>query len=118
VSDQPVRTVVNTHHHGDHTFGNGLFPTATIVAHEGTREAVLASGPARQLPFWADVEWGSVDLDPPFLTYADAVTLWSGDLRVEVRHVGAAAHTTNDSVATVLADMVAFNGGQPLRSLA
>jgi len=31
ISDQPVRTLINTHHHGDHTFGNYLFPTATIV---------------------------------------------------------------------------------------
>ncbi len=33
VTDQPVRTLINTHHHGDHTFGNYLFGGATIVAH-------------------------------------------------------------------------------------
>ena len=26
VTDQPVRTLINTHHHGDHTYGNYLFP--------------------------------------------------------------------------------------------
>jgi cyclase len=31
VTAQPVRTVVNTHHHGDHTFGNFLVTGATIV---------------------------------------------------------------------------------------
>ena len=31
---QPVRTLVNTHHHGDHTHGNYLMSGATIVGHE------------------------------------------------------------------------------------
>ena len=34
VTDRPVRTLVNTHHHGDHTHGNHLFTGATIVAHD------------------------------------------------------------------------------------
>ena len=38
VTPDPVRTVVNTHHHGDHTFGNCLFGGAAIVAHERARE--------------------------------------------------------------------------------
>jgi cyclase len=44
VTDRPVRTLVNTHHHGDHTHGNHLFPGAAIVAHERTREEVIAAG--------------------------------------------------------------------------
>jgi cyclase len=119
VTDRPVRTLVNTHHHGDHTYGNCLLPDATIVAHERTREAVLAWGPARPLPFWTDVDWGPLDLDPPFLTYTEGVTLWVDDLRVEVRHVGRPAHTTNDSVVWVperrllFAGDLVFNGGTP-----
>jgi len=34
VTTQPVRTLVNTHHHGDHTHGNYLLGGATIVGHE------------------------------------------------------------------------------------
>ena len=44
LTGQPIRTLINTHHHGDHTHGNYLFSTATIVAHEACRDQVLASG--------------------------------------------------------------------------
>jgi cyclase len=120
VTDRPVRTLVNTHHHGDHTFGNALLPNATIVAHERTREEVLALGPPQPLPFWTDVDWGDLELNPPFLTYTDRVTVWIDDLPVEVSHVGRPAHTTNDSIVWIAerrllysGDLV-FNGTTPL----
>jgi cyclase len=119
VSPAPVRTLVNTHHHGDHTFGNALFPTATIVAHERARAEAIAFGPARELPWWENPDWGTLPLEPPFLTFTDEVTLHAGDTRITVRHVGTPAHTTNDVVAwlpepSVLfcGDLV-FNGGTP-----
>ena len=31
VTPRPLRTLVNTHHHGDHTHGNYLMPAATII---------------------------------------------------------------------------------------
>jgi cyclase len=119
VTTQPVRTLVNTHHHGDHTFGNALFPTATIVAHEKARSEAIAFGPARELPFWENPEWGDLPLEPPFLTFTDEIALHAGDSRITVRHVGTPAHTTNDVLAwlpdkSVLfcGDLV-FNGGTP-----
>ncbi|WP_242907068.1 MBL fold metallo-hydrolase [Actinomadura terrae] len=119
VSARPVRTLVNTHHHGDHTFGNYLFSGATVVGHEGTRQGALDWGKPFDEPFWTKVEWGDVELEPPFLTYTDGVTLWVDDLRCEVRHVGTPAHTTNDSIVWVPERRVLFcgdllfNGGTP-----
>jgi cyclase len=119
VTDKPVRTVLNTHHHGDHTFGNALFPTATIVAHERARAEVIAFGPARELPFWQNPDWGNLPLEPPFLTFTDEIALHAGDTRVTVKHVGVPAHTTNDVIAWIpdrsvlfCGDLV-FNGGTP-----
>jgi cyclase len=37
----PVRYVVNTHYHADHTWGNCFFPGATIISHALCREAML-----------------------------------------------------------------------------
>ena len=36
----PVRTLLNTHSHPDHTAGNGWFPGATIVAHRSEERRV------------------------------------------------------------------------------
>jgi cyclase len=114
-----VRAVVNTHHHGDHTFGNCLFPGAAIIAHEGTRAEAIAFGPPWNMPFWDGPDWGDLALDPPFITFAEEIAVHAGDLRAQVRHVGTAAHTTNDSIVWIpersvlfCGDLV-FNGGTP-----
>jgi cyclase len=110
LSSQPIRTLINTHHHGDHTHGNYLFPGATIVAHQKCRDEVLAGGLPDFRGIWDDVDWGSLELAPPFLTYRDTVTLWVDDVACEVHHVGAAAHTTNDSVVWLPDRSVLFCG--------
>jgi cyclase len=119
VTAAPVRAVINTHHHGDHTFGNCLFPGAAIIAHEQARAEAIAFGPPRDLPFWDGPLWGELTLDPPFITYSDQIAVHAGDLRAEIRHVGVAAHTTNDSIAWIpdrsvlfCGDLI-FNGGTP-----
>jgi cyclase len=119
-----VRTLVNTHHHGDHTHGNSLFAEATIVAHERCRAAMLAEGRPGTSDLirsgtWDPAEWGDLDLAPPFLTYTTGVDLWVDDVRCEIRYVGTAAHSTNDSYVWIperrvlFAGDLLFNGGTP-----
>jgi cyclase len=120
-SREPVRTLVNTHHHGDHTHGNYLFTGATVVGHEECRREILAAGPPGPMhaAVWEAPEWGAIELAPPTVTFTDAVTLWVDELRCEVRHVGTPAHTTNDCVvwlperSVLFAGDLLFNGGTP-----
>ena len=42
----PVRYVINTHNHADHTWGNCFFPGATVVAHKLCRELMETRGQA------------------------------------------------------------------------
>jgi len=48
ITDKPVRTIVNTHRHADHTTGNAVyrdaFPEAEFVAHEAMREDLARHG--------------------------------------------------------------------------
>jgi cyclase len=105
----PVRTLVNTHHHGDHTHGNWLVPGATVVGHERCREEVLASGTISEVVF-PGVEWGEIQVRAPFVTFTDRLTVWVDELRVDLLFVGP-AHTTNDVVAWVPERRTLFAGG-------
>jgi cyclase len=113
------RTLVNTHHHGDHTNGNSLVPYATIIGHERCRQAVLETGILRPDGVFDPVEWGALDVAPPFVTFDHRLNVYVDDLLVELHHFGTAAHTTNDVVAWIperkvlfTGDLV-FNGGTP-----
>ncbi|MGI8664793.1 MAG: MBL fold metallo-hydrolase [Jatrophihabitans sp.] len=104
----PVRTVVNTHFHGDHTFGNQFFDQATIIGHRLIRPEMLAAGLSLTM-LWPDVEWGELQVTPPSVLFDDTMTLYVGDRQVELIHVGP-AHTTNDVVAWLPEERVLFAG--------
>ncbi|MBO0807008.1 MAG: MBL fold metallo-hydrolase, partial [Actinobacteria bacterium] len=104
----PVRTLVNTHHHGDHTFGNDAFGAVTIVAHRAARTEMAASG-LGLTTMWPQVDWGEVRLALPTLTFEDRLTLHVDDRRAELIHVGP-AHTTNDVVVWLPGERVLFAG--------
>ncbi|MEE1929379.1 MBL fold metallo-hydrolase [Streptomyces sp. TRM 70351] len=109
VAPAPPRYVVNTHPHGDHTFGNCVFtPEATVVAHEGTR-AEMAEAGLHLTGLWPDVCWGGLSVRLPDVTFRDAATLHVGGLRAELLHLGT-AHTTNDTVVWLPEQRVLFAG--------
>jgi cyclase len=120
VTDKPVRFLVNTHHHGDHTGGNATFkPVAVIVAHENVRRRMLASpdelianlparidaartqGDAARVKMFEDqlaaARAVKVEGVPaPVLTYETGIKLHIGGETLRVVHT-APAHTDGDS---------------------
>jgi glyoxylase-like metal-dependent hydrolase (beta-lactamase superfamily II) len=115
--DKPVRTVVNTHHHADHTLGNWLLAGAEIVGHRLCREEVLRAGLIATALFTGP-DYGHLEVAPPTLTFEDRLTLHVGAVRVELEFVGP-AHTLGDLVVwlpdaeVVFAGDLVFNGGHP-----
>jgi glyoxylase-like metal-dependent hydrolase (beta-lactamase superfamily II) len=81
-----VRYLINTEPHGDHFTGNYFFE-GTVVAHEGTREAIVASaanvGQVKERLTQASPELSSrleeFSYRPPTVTLSDRMTLYVGD---------------------------------------
>ncbi len=118
VTDLPIRTLVNTHHHGDHTHGNYLLPGASIVGHELCRQTVIDTGIHALRPLFPNVVWGDLEVAPPFITFQERLDLFVDDLRLELHYMGP-AHTTNDVVVwlperkLMFTGDLAFNRGTP-----
>jgi cyclase len=118
LAGKPVRTIINTHHHGDHTHGNSVFPGATIIGQHRCREAVLAAGvnPAKWFP---NVDFGEIRLAPPSVTFEDSLTVHCAGMRLELRATGTPAHTNNDitvwieDLGLLFAGDLVFHGGTP-----
>lgn len=119
VTHGPVRAVVNTHHHGDHTHGNWLTRPAAVIGHRRCRESIIASGLPHFAGVFEPVDWGDIELEPPMVTFDDRIDVHCGDIHGELHYIGAPAHTTNDIVVWIperrvlfTGDLV-FNGGTP-----
>lgn len=87
----PVRYVINSEPHTDHIAGNCYFG-GSVVAHEGTRDALLA---ARVDDIKGMLQWvapDSLPLDkefrirPPEITFSERLTLYLGDHTFQLIH--------------------------------
>lgn len=91
LSDKPVKFVVNTHVHGDHTNGNAAFGgTATIIAHANTRKQLSTQGPDPEDKPEPRVAW-------PVITVNDRLTLHQNGESVRILHLPN-AHSDTDVV--------------------
>ena len=98
ITDKPVRFIINTHYHGDHTGGNAYFQKqAPIIAHDNVRKRLESGGAAGN--------GGSVHMDVkpaakealPIITFDHDVTvhLNGEDIRALFFPAG---HTDGDSI--------------------
>jgi cyclase len=112
------RTLINTHHHGDHTYGNCVFAHEAVIIGHDECPAEMAEQNMLLTHLWPHVEWGDIAIVPPTVTFPDRLTVYAGEVRVELVHVGP-AHTTNDVVAWIpeyrvlFTGDVVFSGGTP-----
>lgn len=109
-TQQPITTLVNTHHHADHTHGNYLFDGATIVAHRECRRVMLGVGLPDYSAAFPGVEWGDLRFAAPTLTFDGGLDLHVGDTLVQLQDLGHVAHTEGDIMAWLPQQRVLFSG--------
>jgi cyclase len=110
VTREPVRALLNTHHHGDHTNGNCLFGPVTIIGHRSCRAMVAEQQIGGLDAVFGPVEWGDLVPAPPNLVFDERLDLWVGNRPVELHYVGMPAHTVGDVVAWLPLEQVLFAG--------
>ncbi len=99
ITDKPVRFVINTHYHGDHTGGNALFANggSTVIAQDNVRKRLEAGGAAGN--------GGSVKMEMkpaekaalPIITFEHDVTVHLNGEDIRALHFPS-GHTDGDSV--------------------
>jgi cyclase len=98
VTDKPVRFIINTHYHFDHTGGNAFFQKqAPIIAHDNVRKRLEEGGTAGNL--------GSVKFDSkpaakdalPILTFDHDVTVHLNGEDIRALHFPS-GHTDGDAI--------------------
>lgn len=96
LSDGPIRFVLNTHWHGDHTGGNENFGKSdvVIVAHENVRKRMSVE---QFLEAFGQKVPPSPKVALPVVTFTDAVTFHLNGDDIRSFHV-APAHTDGDAV--------------------
>ena len=101
VTDLPVRYVINTHHHGDHSGSNARFlQIAEVITHKNARENMVR---------------GNQD-GLPRLLYADDTSVFLGGVEVRVFYMGR-GHANGDSVV-YFPDLKTVHGGDLLHGIA
>jgi len=116
VTNEKIRFVINTDHHTEHSLGNHFF-AGTIIGHEmGWKEIVGFSEAYRQRLIDSlqvgdaerDSELKGLTLMPPKLTLTDHLTLYLGEKRIHLLHVG--GHATSSIVVHLKREKVLFTG--------
>ena len=125
-SDAKIGTLVNTHHNGDHCYGNGCVGDCVIIATVGAAEAMQHETP-RGLAQWmkaapklgltgeyvvhcfGDFDFDKTSFRAPDQTFTGHTTRQVGSKCVELIEVGP-AHTGGDALVHVPADRTLFTG--------
>ena len=99
----PVKYIINTHHHADHSWGNCIFPNAKIIGHQQCRDLMLEKSTSalaeagQENPIFRDI-----CISPPQITFSSGtLTLRIGKKQLQI--FATPGHSA-DSISVLLED--------------
>ena len=106
----PVRYVINTHYHADHSWGNCFFPGATVIAHTRCRELLEERGkPSLEAARRQNNSLRQVKIVLPHMTFSSGnLTLRVGKKNLTI--MPAFGHSDDGIAVLVDEDRVLFAG--------
>jgi len=111
ITNLPVIYLINTHYHGDHTFGNQYFK-GTIISHKTARDDLIQKDRAHRTRFKKIFGQKSLDgfrLTLPDITFSDELRLYEGATDIIITHTGP-AHTGGDAYVYLPKERIVFTG--------
>src|SRR3990172_2729686 len=112
-TDKPIIYVINTHFHGDHTYGNQYFKEAKeIIAHENTKKNLIEKDKENRdqfKRFFGEKSLEGFELTLPTKTIKDTFTLQAVGKTIKLAYLGK-GHTDGDIIIYLPAERVIFGG--------
>jgi len=106
----PIRYVINTHHHADHSWGNCFFPNATIIGHELCRKMLVERAPSALEVASQDIPlYRQLKIVPPTITFREG----SFNMKVGKKHLKlfpAPGHSSDGISVLIEEDRILFSG--------
>lgn len=99
ITHKPIKYLINTHYHGDHTFGNQLFvEVQDIIGHKNTRATLLETGEQHKdffRDFFGVSGTDEVVITPPTRTFENELSIQFDNMTIKIFHTDN-AHTDTD----------------------
>ncbi|MEE4195760.1 MAG: MBL fold metallo-hydrolase [Anaerolineae bacterium] len=106
----PVRYIINTHHHADHSWGNCFFPGAYVIAHDTCRKEMAEQGSeALKAAAEHDQQFKQTKLVLPHFTFSSgSINLEVGKKTLQLIHTP--GHSLDSISVLALEDRILFAG--------
>lgn len=106
----PIRYIINTHYHADHTWGNCFFPGATVISHSLCRQLLKEKGiPSLEATRKQNAAFRQVKIVLPHLTFSEGEM----NLRVGKKNLNlfpSYGHSPDGIAVLVEEDRILFSG--------
>jgi cyclase len=111
-TDKPVRFVINTHPHGDHTYTNHFFTEAAAICSARCREYTLKMPPdylekaRREIP---EMSFDGAKDTPQDIVFDKTLTIYQDDREIRLIHLGP-GHSPSDAYVFLPQEHIVFCG--------